>query len=121
MAEDGRRDTMTKALLAQEDQMSYVISSAENKLEVEPNETIWGDKIDKLVADKKIYRADTIEELAKQINIEPKVLKETHDKFNSYVEAGKDQDFGRTLFGKPLVKGHSMHRECRQFIIQWAD
>lgn len=41
--------------------MSYVISSAENKLEVEPNETIWGDKIDKLVADKKIYRADTIE------------------------------------------------------------
>ncbi|HLR92347.1 MAG TPA: FAD-dependent oxidoreductase, partial [Atopostipes sp.] len=50
MAEDGRRDTMTQALLEQEDALSYVISSAENTIEVNSeNETIWGDDIDELV------------------------------------------------------------------------
>ena len=44
-----------------------------------------------------VFRADTIEELAEQIGIDPQVLKETHDTFNSYVEAGYDADFGRTL------------------------
>jgi fumarate reductase flavoprotein subunit len=103
MAEDGRRDTMTQALLAQEDAMSYVISSAENYIEVEPNETIWGDDIDKLIADGYVFKADTIEELAEQIGVDPEVLKATHDEFNAFAEAGKDEDFGRTLFGKPLV------------------
>lgn len=103
MAEDGRRDTMTQALLAQEDAMSYVISSAENYIEVEPNETIWGDDIDKLIADGYVFKADTIEELAEQIGVDPAVLKATHDEFNAFAEAGKDEDFGRTLFGKPLV------------------
>lgn len=105
MAEDGRRDTMTNALLAQTNAMSYVISSANN--EVDLNETginIWGDKVDKLVEDGIVYRADTIEELAEQIGIDPQVLRETHDTFNSYVAAGKDNDFGRTLFGKQIDK-----------------
>lgn len=106
MAEDGRRDVMTKALLEQEDQMSYVISASENKVEItDKMQTIWGDKIDDLVKAKKIFKADTIEDLAKQLNIDPKVLAETHDKFNKAVEAGKDEEFGRTLFGKPLVTG----------------
>lgn len=106
MAEDGRRDVMTKALLEQEDQMSYVISAGENKVEItDQMQTIWGDKIDDLVKEKKIFKADTIEDLAKQLEIDPEVLKETHDKFNQAVEQGKDEEFGRTLFGKPLVTG----------------
>ena len=106
MAEDGRRDTMTQALLAQTDAMSYVISSAENHVEVnEENHTIWGDNIDELVENNVVFRADTIEELAEQIDIDPAILKATHDQFNAYVEAGKDEDFNRTLFGKPLVTG----------------
>jgi len=105
MAEDGRRDTMTNALLAQPDSMSYVISSANNDVEInESGITIWGDNVDKLVEDGVVFRADTIEELANQIGVDPQVLKETHDTFNSYVKAGKDNDFGRTLFGKPVDK-----------------
>ena len=104
MAEDGRRDVMTKALLEQEDAMSYVISSADNSIEVnDKNQNIWGDDVEKLVAEGKIFRADTIEELAKQIDIDPEVLKKTHDTFNQYVTEGKDSEFGRTLFGKELV------------------
>lgn len=106
MAEDGRRDTMTQALLEQDGAISYVISSAENTLEYDNDgETIWGDDIEELVENGVIFRADTIEELAEQIDIDPAVLAETHDTFNSYVESGDDTDFGRTLFGNPLVTG----------------
>ncbi|HLR91769.1 MAG TPA: FAD-binding protein, partial [Atopostipes sp.] len=64
---------------------------------------IWGDDIDELVEEGTIFRADSIEELAEQLEIDPAVLQETHDTFNGYVEAGEDADFGRTLFGEPLV------------------
>lgn len=105
MAEDGRRDVMTAALLAQEDSMSYVITGGNNTIEVgtEDGLNIWGDNVDELVEKGIIFKADTIEDLAKQIDIDPAVLKETNDTFNSYVEAGKDPEFNRTLFGKPIV------------------
>lgn len=105
MAEDGRRDEMTEALLAQPDQQSFVIADSDNiDFRGEEGKNIWGDDIEKLVEDGKIYRADTIEELAEQIKVDPKVLKETHENFNKYAEAGSDAEFGRKLFGKPLTK-----------------
>lgn len=96
---------MTNALLAQTDAMSYVISSANNDIDInETGKNIWGDDVEKLVEDGIVFRADTIEELAEQIGVDPQVLRETHDIFNSYVAKGKDDDFGRTLFGKPIDK-----------------
>ncbi|MDY3052556.1 MAG: flavocytochrome c [Ndongobacter sp.] len=104
MAEDGRRDVMTAALIAQTDSMSYVITSADNTLDYkEDGINIWGDNVEELVKNGEIFKADTIEDLAAQIGVDPAVLKETHDNFNSYVEAGNDPEFGRTLFGKPLT------------------
>ena len=58
--------------------------------------TIWGDNIDDLIEEGTVFRADTIEELGEQIDVDPVVLKNTHDTFNSYVESGVDADFGRT-------------------------
>lgn len=105
MAEDGRRDTMTNALLAQTNAMSYVISSGNNNVDInETGRNIWGDNVDSLVEEGIIFRGDTIEELAEQIGIDPQVLRETHDSFNEYVVAGKDDDFGRSLFGKEIDK-----------------
>lgn len=101
MAEDGRRDTMTAAMLAQEDTLGFIISSAESTDGTGFNH--WGDNIDELVEEGTVFRADTIEDLAEQIGVDPTVFSETHDKFNSYVESGVDEDFGRTLFGNPLV------------------
>lgn len=43
----------------------------------------------------KIYTADTIEELAAQIKLDPATLAETVAKYNSYCDAGNDPDFGR--------------------------
>jgi len=44
-------------------------------------------------------RADTIEGLAKLIGIDPAALAETVAKYNSYVDSGKDPDFGKNVFG----------------------
>lgn len=101
MAEDGRRDTMNQALLAQKDQLSYVIADS-TSIGPDGVHNIWGDVVDDLVANGTIYRADTIEELAKQIGVDPAVLANTHETFNRYVEAGEDAEFGRKLFGKKL-------------------
>lgn len=42
-----------------------------------------------------IYDADTIEELAEKIGLDPAALKATVDTYNGYCEAGHDPDFGR--------------------------
>jgi fumarate reductase flavoprotein subunit len=42
------------------------------------------------------YVADTLEELAAQIEIDPATLVETVGRYNSYVDAGHDPEFGRT-------------------------
>jgi 3-oxosteroid 1-dehydrogenase len=42
-----------------------------------------------------LKRADTIEELAKLINIEPTTLEATIDRFNGFVAKNKDEDFHR--------------------------
>lgn len=102
MAEDGRRDMMTNALLKQPDSFSYVI--ADSHVTFKDGKNLWGDDVDQLIADKKIFRADTIEDLAKQISIDPAVLKATNDAFNKAVEVGKDAEFGRSLFGQKMDK-----------------
>ena len=102
MAEDGRRDVMTKALLEQPGSFSYVI--ADSHLPFTNGKNLWGDDVENLVAEKKIFRADTIEDLAKQIGIDPAVLKKTNDDFNKAVETGKDPEFGRNLFGQKMDK-----------------
>lgn len=103
MAEDGRRDEMTASLLAQEGAMSYVITDTNRESEGQ-EVNLWGDNIEQLVKDGVIFRADTIEDLAKQIGVDPAVLTKTHDDFNSYVESGVDAEFGRKLFGDKIDK-----------------
>jgi len=44
-----------------------------------------------------LIEADTIEELAKKINVDPKVLRETTDRYNGYVRNGKDEEFNKDL------------------------
>lgn len=53
------------------------------------------------------YVADTLEELAGQIEIEPDVLTATVARYNGYVDAGHDPEFGRTH----LVHKHGALRQ----------
>jgi fumarate reductase flavoprotein subunit len=48
-----------------------------------------------------LVKDETLEGLAVKIGIDPAALKDTVDKYNNYVEAGSDPDFGRvTLYGR---------------------
>lgn len=49
------------------------------------------------IEDGYIKKANTIEELAEQTNLDPTVLKETIGKWNANVEKGEDTDFGRKV------------------------
>jgi len=42
-----------------------------------------------------VRRADTLEELAKQLTIEPSVLLDTIRRYNEFFTNGKDEDFGK--------------------------
>ena len=44
-----------------------------------------------------VIEADNIEDLAKKINVDPKTLRETTDKYNQYVRNGKDEEFNKDL------------------------
>lgn len=46
-----------------------------------------------------IFKADTVEELAEKIGVDPAALAETVATYNRYCEEGRDPDFGR---GEPL-------------------
>ncbi len=56
------------------------------------------EKIDKQVAAGTLFRSETLAGLAEQINVDPAVLEATVAKYNSYVDAGKDPEFGKDVF-----------------------
>ena len=64
------------------------------------------EKLDAQVAkdDGTLYRADTLEELAEQIGIDPAVLVEEIGKYNSHVDAGTDPEFNKSAFDLKVVQ-----------------
>ncbi|MGT2929635.1 flavocytochrome c [Streptococcus dentasini] len=56
------------------------------------------EKIEAQVTAGTLYRADTLEELAEQIAIDPKVLVETITNYNRYVDSGYDPEFNKGSF-----------------------
>ena len=88
------RDTLTQAAI-DNGSLFYLIADDEiKKTAYNTNQ----EKLDKQVEEGTLFRADTIEELALQIGVEPSLLKKTVDTYNSYVEAGHDPDFGKEVF-----------------------
>ncbi len=56
------------------------------------------------IANGTIFRADTIEELAEQLGIDPATLKETVDHYNEMMRNGVDEDFGRSTGIAEVIK-----------------
>ena len=68
------------------------------------NDNMSMETIDNLVKTGQIYRADTIEELAAQIGMDPVVLKEEVDKYNGFIDAGADTEFGKKQLGVKIAE-----------------
>ena len=94
--EGARRDVMTKALMEQTDSMMWVIVDQHS---YPTGDTVnnFNETIDSLVKEGRAYKADTLEDLAKQIGVEPENLVKAVEGFNASVDGAKDE-FGRTLF-----------------------
>ncbi|MCG0276190.1 MAG: flavocytochrome c [Thermosediminibacteraceae bacterium] len=96
VAEDARRDVMTNALFKQPDALMYVISDHKS---FPKGKTSFNEDPNDLIAKGKVIKADTIEELARKINVPPENLKATVEKYNKAVEQNKDEEFGKKLLG----------------------
>lgn len=92
--EFAERDTLAKAAIANGG-LFYLIAD-DNIKETAYNTT--QESIDSQVKAGTLYRADTLEDLAKQIGMDPTILEETIKKYNSYVDQGKDPEFGKSAF-----------------------
>lgn len=99
--EGARRDVMTTALFKQEDSFMWVIVD-KHSYPTGDTKNNFNESIDQLIAEGRAYKADTLEDLAKQIGVDPKNLKNSVDTFNKAVDKSIKDQFGRTLFKDKL-------------------
>ena len=103
--EDGRRDVICTALIAQTDGIMYILESGDGDA-VDPDQLLTGDGYPAREAEAEGYLliADTLEEMAAKIGCDYATLQATVDSFNAAVKAGEDE-FGRKLYSTELTKG----------------
>lgn len=102
--EDGRRDEIASATLAQTGSFCYWITDTQEADERLGGITYAGLVINDLIDGELMFKADTVEELAKQLKVDPDTLQNTLDTYNATVESGKDE-LGRKVFGNKIEKG----------------
>lgn len=94
------RDVLTKAAIEQGG-LFYLIADDEIKKTAANTSQ---EKLERQVEAGTLFRADTIEDLAVQIGMEPKILRDTVDKYNSYVDKGFDPEFHKDTFSLKVEK-----------------
>ena len=98
--EYGSRDQLSQAAI-DNGGLFYLIAD-ENIKETAYNTS--QEKIDTQVEAGTLFKADTLEELAEQINIDPATLVETITNYNSYVNTGHDPEFDKGAFDLKVEK-----------------
>lgn len=99
--EGARRDVMTKALLEQRDQKMWSILD-KHSYPTGDVKNHFNESIDELVAAKRAFKANSLEELAKLIGVDANNLKAAVEDFNKHVADGSVDSFGRTLFAEKI-------------------
>jgi len=95
--EGARRDVMTKALFQQPDCYMWVILD-KHSYPTPDTRNNFNETIEQLVEDGTAFKADTLEDLARQIGVDPANLVRSVETFNMAVEKKIDDPFGRPLF-----------------------
>lgn len=94
------RDVLTKAAIDQGG-LFYLIADDEIKKTAANTSQ---EKLDLQVEAGTLFRADTLEELAVKVGMNPEVLMDTVHKYNSYVDAGFDPEFNKDTFSLKVEK-----------------
>lgn len=99
-----RRDVISEAILSQTNQESYLVWGQEveevgHMTEIHKDEYSVFENMDLL------YKADTLEELAEHFDIDKAKFMESIEKYNGYVDNGKDEEFNRRGSLKHIAKG----------------
>ncbi len=95
--EGARRDVMTKALMEQKDSFMWVVLDSQN-YPTGDEKNHFNESINELVAAGRAYKADTLEDLAKQIGVDPANFVKSVEEFNANVDSKTADEFGRTLY-----------------------
>ena len=93
------RYTLSGAILEQPDKMHYIISDNGNS-KIKDGKTFNGFYVEEMLANGQLYRADTLEDLAKQMGIDPEVFVATINKYNEAATSFNDEEFERVSFSK---------------------
>ena len=99
--EDARRDEFVAAIKQQPDGICYDIN--DSTIVQETNS--FNENIETLVALGRIYKADTLAELAEQLGMPAENLEKTVAEYNEMVANKEDPVFGRKLFDQPIEVG----------------
>lgn len=99
--EGARRDVMTKALMEQTDAYMWVIVD-KHSYPTGDTKNNFNETIDDLVAAGRAFKGDTLEDLAKQIGVDPASLVNSVETFNKAVDGTISDEFGRTLFADKI-------------------
>lgn len=103
VAEDARRDVMSKGLLEQTDAYMYIIDDGDSYPTADTN-TNFDVTVGDMVAQGTVFMADTVEDLAKQIGIDPATLAATLEEYNKCVDAKEDKVTGKKTFTNKIDK-----------------
>ncbi len=98
--EYAERDVLASAALAQTNGIFYHIADQEMIPTLQNKAT--QEDVDAMVEKGIMYKADSLEELAEMIGCPAETLIESVEKYNSYVDAGEDPDFGKNVFGTKI-------------------
>ena len=98
--EDARRDEFVAAIKKQPDAMCFDINDAS----IVKSVNSFAENVDTLVKLGRIYRADTLADLEKQLGMPAGNLQKTVTEFNQMVEQKSDPKFGRKLFDQKIEK-----------------
>ena len=104
--EDGTRYEMSMAELQQTDGEMYLIVDSSQITDDRQ------DQIDSLIEKGRTVKADTIEELAEKIDVDPTTLKETIDKYNEGMKNGKDE-FGKATSAESTIEKAPFYASIR--------
>ena len=99
-----RRDVISKAILAQTDEVAYQIW-AEPLNEISGTIEAHQAEYEEMLEEDVIYKADSIEDAANHFGIDPKALEETVKKVNQYAKDKKDPDFNHRAGLAPIEEG----------------